>query len=139
MGSKEHPAMSNAQSATGRKYRILVVDDNPANLRLLAIMLGDHGFTVHTADGAKIAFRFLEAIIPDLILLDVRMPEMDGFQMCERLKADQRTRDIPVIFVSASNDPSDKVKAFHSGGADYILKPLLEEDVLARIANHLST
>jgi CheY-like chemotaxis protein len=131
--------MSDAQSATGRKYRILVIDDNPANLRLLALMLGDHGFTVHTANGGQVALRFLEAIIPDLILLDGRMPEMDGFQVCERLKADPRTRDIPVIFVSASNDPSDKVKAFHSGGVDYILKPFLEEDMLARIANHLPT
>jgi CheY-like chemotaxis protein len=130
--------MSETQSAAGRKYRILVVDDNPANLRLLAIMLGDHGFTVHTANGGRVAIRFLETIIPDLILLDGRMPEMDGFEVCVNLKANPRTRDIPVIFVSASSDPSDKVKAFHSGGVDYVMKPFLEEDMLARIANHLA-
>jgi CheY-like chemotaxis protein len=63
---------------------------------------------------------------------------MDGFEVCERLKADTRTRDIPVIFVSASNDPSDKIRAFQSGGVDYIHKPIMEDDVIRRIANHLS-
>jgi CheY-like chemotaxis protein len=129
--------MSDRDSTTERKIRILVVDDNPANLRLLSIMLTDGGYIAHAANGGKPALRFLQNMLPDLIMLDARMPEMDGFQVCRALKADSRTRDIPVIFVSASTDHADKVHAFESGAVDYIAKPLDEEAMLGCIKNHL--
>jgi diguanylate cyclase (GGDEF)-like protein/PAS domain S-box-containing protein len=119
------------------KGRILVVDDTPANLRLLMDMLSQHGLMVHPASGGEPALRFVQSNLPDLILLDIMMPGMDGFQVCERLKADPRTRDIPVIFLSAADQVLDKVRAFAGGGVDYIVKPFQVEEVLARIETHL--
>jgi two-component system cell cycle response regulator len=129
--------MSNHDSTTKGKIRILVVDDNPANLRLLSIMLSDGGYIVHAANDGKSALRFLQNLLPDLIMLDARMPGMDGFQVCRALKADTRTCDIPVVFVSASTDHADRMHAFESGAIDYIPKPLDEEDMLSCIKNHL--
>jgi diguanylate cyclase (GGDEF)-like protein len=120
------------------KERILVVDDTPTNLQLLKSMLTAHGYTVHPALGGKIALEFLKHVQPDLILLDIIMPGMDGYEVCRRLKAQQRTRDIPVIFISASDQEIDKVQAFVSGGIDYVTRPLQEEELLARIRTHLS-
>jgi diguanylate cyclase (GGDEF)-like protein/PAS domain S-box-containing protein len=119
------------------KGRILVVDDTPANLRLLMDMLGEHGYLVHPASGGEPALRFVQSNLPDLILLDIMMPGMDGFQVCERLKANMQTRDVPVIFLSAADQVLDKVRAFASGGVDYIVKPFQVEEVLARIETHL--
>jgi len=118
--------------------RILVVDDTPANLRLLISTLKQHAYIVHPATSGQAALRFLETMRPDLILLDVRMPEMDGYELCTRLKADPRTRDIPVFFISAADQPLDRVKAFGCGGVDYIVKPFNTDEVVARIETHLA-
>ena len=120
------------------KDRILIVDDTPANLRLLMHILDEHGYSVHPACDGETALRFVQSTLPDLILLDVIMPGMDGYKVCERLKADVRTRDIPIIFISSADQELDKVKAFASGGVDYIVRPLHAEEVLARIKTHLA-
>ncbi|WP_420473484.1 EAL domain-containing protein [Noviherbaspirillum sp. ST9] len=125
-------------NAPGAPERILIVDDSPANLRLLMNMLGEHGYLVHPATNGELALQFVQTTLPDLILLDVFMPGMDGYELCRRLKADARTRDIPVIFLSSADQELNKLKAFSSGGVDYVVRPLQVEEVLARIRTHLS-
>lgn len=117
---------------------ILIVDDTAANLKLLASLLSAHGYKVRPASSGSIALRSVESKLPDLVLLDIRMPEMDGFEVCKRLKSDERTKDIPVIFISAMDDVEDKMKAFSVGGIDYVTKPFEPEEVLARINTHLT-
>ncbi|HBQ98391.1 MULTISPECIES: hybrid sensor histidine kinase/response regulator [unclassified Roseofilum] len=116
---------------------LLIVDDTPNNLRLLSSMLTEKGYKVRKAIDAKGALKAIEVLKPDLILLDIRMPEMDGYQVCQILKADARTQDIPVIFISALDETVDKVRAFNVGGVDYITKPFQAPEVLARVATHL--
>ncbi|MBE9117927.1 response regulator [Lusitaniella coriacea LEGE 07157] len=116
---------------------ILVIDDTPANLDLLAHILSEQGYKVRVAPNGKLALQSAKAIPPHLILLDIMMPEMDGYAVCEALKADEKTRDIPVIFLSALDNATDKMKAFQVGGADYISKPFEVIEVLARIENQL--
>ncbi|HIK18906.1 MAG TPA: response regulator [Leptolyngbyaceae cyanobacterium M33_DOE_097] len=118
-------------------FNIMVVDDTPDNLRLLVGLLSEQGYKIRPITSGKLALSAAQGMPPDLILLDINMPEMDGYQVCERLKADERTRDIPVIFLSALSDVFDKVKAFAIGGVDYITKPFQVEEVLARIKTHL--
>jgi signal transduction histidine kinase len=120
------------------KENILVVDDTPANLRLLADILSQKGYIVRPVTNGKLAVSAARGFPPDLILLDIMMPEMDGYEVCDRLKADEVTRDIPVIFISAINDVLDKVKAFSIGGVDYITKPFQIEEVLVRVRTHLA-
>ena len=120
------------------RQSILVVDDTVANLRLLAEILADREFMVRPVPDGALAINAAKADPPDLILLDVMMPNLSGYEVCERLKADERTRDIPVIFISAKNDVLDKVKAFSLGAVDYITKPFQAEEVLARVATHLT-
>jgi sigma-B regulation protein RsbU (phosphoserine phosphatase) len=120
------------------KASILVVDDTPANLRLLTGMLGRQGYEVRPVPNGKLALMAVESAPPDLILLDVKMPELNGYQVCQRLKADERTRDTPVIFISALDELGDKVKAFEAGGVDYVTKPFQFEEVLARVETHLA-
>jgi sigma-B regulation protein RsbU (phosphoserine phosphatase) len=117
---------------------ILIVDDTPVNLRLLSQMLAEQGYHVRPVPNGPLALAAARAEPPDLILLDIRMPEMDGYQVCERLKADAQTRDIPIIFVSALDATQDKVKAFSAGGVDYVTKPFRTEEVLARVGTHLA-
>lgn len=117
---------------------ILVVDDSPDNLMLLTDMLEAIGCKVRSASGGEMALRSIQAKIPDLIMLDIRMPDLDGYEVCSRLKASEETRDIPIIFLSGLGDPMDKVKAFGVGGVDYILKPFDLNEVLARVQTHLS-
>lgn len=117
---------------------ILVVDDTPDNLRLLCQMLGEQGYAVRAVTNGERALAAARTAPPDMILLDIRMPQMDGFQVCQRLKADARTAEIPVIFISALDETQDKVKAFHTGGVDYITKPFQLEEVLARVGTHLA-
>ncbi|HZG37316.1 MAG TPA: ATP-binding protein [Nodosilinea sp.] len=119
------------------KGDILIVDDTPDNLRLLSAMLGRHQLGVRKALTGHWAIAAAQAAPPDLILLDIKMPEMSGYEVCERLKADPLTQAIPVIFISALDDAIDKVKAFAAGGADYVTKPFQEAEVLARIAHQL--
>jgi diguanylate cyclase (GGDEF)-like protein len=120
-----------------KKPSILIVDDIPANVRLLASILDEDQYTVYSAISGEHALSFLEATLPDLILLDIRMPGLDGYEVCELLKKSERTRDIPVIFISAADEVSDKVKAFSLGGVDYIVKPVQVEEVIARVDTHL--
>lgn len=123
---------------TKPKGNILIVDDTPDNLRLLSSTLGDRGYKVRCALDGAMALMGAQAAPPDLIMLDIKMPQMDGYEVCQRLKADDRTREIPVIFISALDEILDKVKAFTIGGVDYIQKPFHIEEVLARLENQLT-
>jgi len=116
---------------------ILIVDDQPSSLRLLTNLLTDHGYEVRSAINGVAALKTVQAVLPDLVLLDITMPQMNGYEVCQQLKADPKTCDIPVIFISALDDSFDKVKAFSVGGIDYITKPFHVEEVLARIENRL--
>jgi sigma-B regulation protein RsbU (phosphoserine phosphatase) len=124
--------------ATDAKGNLLIVDDKPANLRLLSAMLTEQGYKVRSAINGPLALTAARAAAPDMILLDINMPEMNGYEVCERLKADPETHDIPVIFISALDETADKVKAFTMGGVDYITKPFHLEEVLARVETHLA-
>ena len=117
---------------------ILIVDDVPDNLRLLSTMLTCYGYQVRKAINGQLALQGAEISPPDLILLDINMPKMNGYQVCEKLKLSEKTKDIPVIFISALDDVMEKVKAFEVGGVDYITKPFQIEEVLARVQNQLS-
>ncbi|WP_449418209.1 two-component system response regulator [Phormidium nigroviride] len=117
---------------------ILIVDDNPDNLRLLSKMLTKKGYHVRKALNGQMALTAAQAVVPDLVLLDIMMPEMDGYEVCTHLKADPKTAEIPVIFLSALSDAFDKVKAFAVGGADYVAKPFQLAEVLARVQNQLA-
>lgn len=116
---------------------ILIVDDTPENLRLLSKMLLKEGYRVRKAINGELALMAVRAAPPDLILLDIMMPEMDGFEVCERLKADPDLADIPVIFLSALSEIFDKLKAFQAGGADFITKPFHLDEVRMRVRNQL--
>jgi PleD family two-component response regulator len=128
---------STADVETSLAGDILIVDDTPANLRLLSGMLAEQGYRVRLAPNGKLALMSARANPPDLILLDIKMPGLNGYEVCERLKADPRTSDIPVIFISALDQTEDKVKAFTFGGVDYVTKPFQVEEVLARVRTHL--
>lgn len=119
-------------------YKILIVDDIPDNLRLLATTLTEQGYTVRCAKNGSIALMGARNDLPDLILLDINMPDLNGYQVCEQLKADPITSSIPIIFLSAQDDIQDKVKAFTTGGVDFIGKPFQVEEVLARVRNQLA-
>jgi len=119
------------------KGNILIVDDTPDNLRLLSATLTERGYKVRSVINGTMALMGAIAAPPDLILLDIEMPEMDGYEVCQHLKADEQTREIPVIFISALDEVLDKVKAFTIGGVDYITKPFQLEEVLARVENQL--
>lgn len=121
----------------GQGGDILVVDDNPANLRLLTDTLSQRGYGVRVAASGAQTLKTVALSSPELILLDIRMPGMDGFEVCERLKQDPATRGIPVIFLSALSDLEDKARAFALGGADYVTKPFQAEEVLMRVGNQL--
>ena len=127
-----------SQSAGKPIADILVIDDTPENLALLSQMLTERGYKVRSVTKGSTGLRGAIAVPPDLILLDVKMPQMNGYEVCQKLKADKRTRDIPVIFISALGDVLDKVKAFQVGGVDYITKPFQVEEVLARLQTHLT-
>lgn len=120
-----------------REESILVIDDCPENLKLLSGILSVAGYKVHLAPSGKLALNFIQSNLPDLILLDIMMPQMDGYEICEHLKATPKTQDIPVIFISALQEVFDKVKAFSVGGIDYITKPFQQQEILMRVENQL--
>jgi two-component system sensor histidine kinase/response regulator len=120
------------------QVNILVVDDTPANLHLLVGILAEQGYKVRAAPNGPHALKTAQANPPDLILLDIKMPSMNGYEVCKQLKTGERTRDIPVIFISALNEVVEKVKGFEAGGVDYITKPFQAEEVLARVETHLA-
>ncbi len=117
---------------------ILVVDDTPENLRLLMGILVEQGYRVRPVSSGSRALATIRSELPDLVLLDIKIPDMSGYEVCEQLKADERTCDIPVIFLSALNEVVDKLKGFEVGGVDYITKPFQPEEVLARVETHLT-
>ncbi len=120
------------------KGNILLVDDTPDNLRLLSNMLSRQGYEVRSVINGQMALMGVRAEPPDLILLDINMPQMNGYEVCQQLKRDEQTADIPIIFISALDDVIDKVRAFTIGGVDYITKPFQLEEVLARVENQLT-
>ena len=122
----------------GRTALILMVDDTPANLSVLSDLLSARGFKISVAEDGESALEQLQYVQPDLILLDVLMPHLDGFTTCQRLKERPETRDIPVIFMTALTDTVEKVKGFELGAVDYITKPFQQEEVLARVSAHLA-
>lgn len=126
----------NIKSAT-EAATILVVDDNPNNLRVLETILVGAGFRILPAVNGGSALRAAQMALPDVVLLDVRMPGMDGYEVCRRLKEVASTRDLPVIFISALQETEDKVQAFRAGGVDYITKPFQSEEVLSRVRTHV--
>ncbi len=128
----------NKQTLALSQPEILIVDDTPDNLRLLASMLGSQGYKVRKALNGEIALNTCKTRIPDLILLDIMMPDLDGYEVCKILKNDENTKNIPIIFISALDDVWDKVRAFAVGGVDYISKPFQSEEVLARVVNQLT-
>lgn len=131
-------SMTAETSPSTGKGTILLVDDIPENLQLLGDLLTRLGYTVRSVISGKMALKTVRVKQPDIILLDIKMPEMDGYQVCEALKADPELQAIPVIFISALDDVLDKVKAFSSGGIDYITKPFQVEEVVARIEGPLT-
>lgn len=126
-----------SKNVAGRPASILVVDDTPANLQVLAGMLKDRGYKVRPVPSGKLALLAARRDPPDLILLDINMPEMNGYEVCEHLKVDDELKGIPIIFISALTEPLDKVKAFATGGVDYITKPFQMEELHARVETHL--
>ncbi|MFB2938133.1 diguanylate cyclase domain-containing protein [Aerosakkonemataceae cyanobacterium BLCC-F154] len=128
----------NTNKSTPSKADILVVDDKPDNLRLLSTMLTEQGYKVRKVISGELALKACQIMPPDLILLDINMPNMSGYIVCQKLKSCSETQDIPVIFISALDDVVDKVEAFSRGGADYITKPFEIQEVLARVKNQLT-
>jgi PAS domain S-box-containing protein len=126
------------KKADAPKANLLIVDDTPVNLHMLSKMLTKQGYSVTTASSGPMALDAIQTKPPDLILLDVMMPDMDGYEVCKQLKTEARTRDIPIIFLSASHQTENKVKAFAVGGVDYITRPFQSEEVWARVETHLA-
>ncbi|MGD9246946.1 MAG: response regulator, partial [Desulfobacteraceae bacterium] len=118
-------------------YDILIVDDTPESLELLGRILDEHGYRVRPAANGRHALKSVAARLPELILLDVKMPGMDGFEVCRRLKANEKSRNVPVIFISAHGETAKKVEGFKAGGVDFVTKPFEREEVLARVDIHL--
>ncbi len=120
-----------------KKMTILVVDDNPQNLQFVANLLSGEGYEIALAQNGLQALDYLKENKPDLILLDVMMPDMDGFQVCAKLKADMTLTQIPVIFLTARTEIENIVKGFEAGGIDYITKPFNSTELLARVKTHI--
>ena len=116
---------------------ILVVDDNQVNLKVVSNFLKEENYKIALATDGESAFSILAKHKIDLILLDIMMPEMDGFEVCEILKGNPKTKGIPVIFLTAKNETEDIVKGFRIGGVDYITKPFNKEELIARVKNHV--
>ncbi len=128
----------NQNSIESKDSKILIVDDVPANLNILCQALETEGYKIVAAPSGAVALQIAHRTQPDLILLDVMMPEMDGFETCQRLKADASTAEIPVIFITAKDEMSSIIKGFQVGGVDYITKPFRHEEVRVRVQTHLT-
>jgi sigma-B regulation protein RsbU (phosphoserine phosphatase) len=137
MNPDHYETFAGAERPVARSASILVVDDVSANLQVLTGMLKARGYKVRPAPSGKLALLAARKAPPDLILLDINMPEMDGYEVCKNLKADEALRGIPVIFISALNENLDKVNAFAIGGVDYLTKPFQMEELHARVETHL--
>ncbi|HAO19445.1 MAG TPA: hybrid sensor histidine kinase/response regulator [Desulfobacteraceae bacterium] len=128
----------NTSQINSLKPAILIVDDTLQNIQLMTDMLSKNGYSVTAAPDGPTALMIAGNEPPDLILLDIRMPDMDGYEVCTRLKSDAKTHNIPIVFLSALDDLQDKIKGFSVGGADYITKPFQDEEVLARVNSAIS-
>ncbi|VXD23544.1 diguanylate cyclase domain-containing protein [Planktothrix paucivesiculata] len=126
------------QDSIGSHHNLLIVDDEPDNIRVLSALLSQQGYYVRKSLNAQMALIAIESIKPDLILLDIRMPGVNGYELCRRLKSNLETHDIPIIFISALNQVEDIIQAFSAGGIDYITKPFKVDEVLARVKNQLT-
>lgn len=131
-----NPPLSEQQSLS--EHNILIVDDHPDNLQVLSTLLSQEGYRVRKATSGTFALKAIQSELPDLVLLDIQMPQMDGYEVCSRLKISPESRDIPIIFLSAMDDVNDKLRAFTVGGVDYITKPFQGLEVLARVRSHLT-
>lgn len=120
-----------------RRCTILIVDDEPANLAVASEYLVSHGFNIKVAQTGEDGLSLARLTLPDIILLDIRLPGIDGFEVCRRLKEDEVTSSIPVIFMTIMTKSEDKIRGFRLGSVDYIAKPFDHEEVLARITTHL--
>jgi DNA-binding response OmpR family regulator len=118
--------------------RILIVDDTLQNIQVLGTVLREQQYQINVAQNGLQALELVAKVIPDLILLDIMMPELDGFATCERLKADEKTRDIPIIFLTAKTETDDIVRGFELGAVDYVTKPFNPTELLARVRTHLT-
>jgi two-component system sensor histidine kinase/response regulator len=127
-----------SQSPVKADETILIVDDSLTSLSLLARILSGQGYRVRVANSGEHALESVQFKCPDLILLDIMMPGMDGFELCRCFKADEQTQDVPIIFLSALNTAEDKLQAFAIGGVDYVTKPFQPQEVLARVNTHIS-
>lgn len=116
---------------------VLVVDDNPRNLQLISTVVGEAGYKVSAVNSGQNALKYLKLKQPDIILLDVMMPEMNGYDVCRTIKEDPGLKDIPVVFLTAKNEVQDIVTGFSLGAVDYITKPFKTEEVLIRLSTHL--
>ena len=117
---------------------LLIVDDEPDNIRVLSALLNQQGYYVRKAINAPMAMIAIESLKPDVILLDIRMPGVNGYELCRQLKSNLETYEIPIIFISALNQIEDIMQAFSAGGVDYITKPFKVDEVLARVKNQLT-
>lgn len=122
-----------------RGAKILIVDDMPANIEVLRQALASKGYEIFFAASGERALKVAANASPELVLLDIIMPGMDGFETCRRLKKDESTKDIPVIFITAKSEMEDVIDGFRVGGVDYITKPFEKEEVLTRVETHLKT
>ncbi|WDP91584.1 MAG: response regulator [Desulfobacter sp.] len=120
-----------------KRSLVLAVDDKPQNLQFLGKLLSDQGYELVMAESGRQALDFVKKEVPDLILLDIMMPDMDGYEVCKRLKKDLGTSHIPVIFLTAKTDTEDVVKGFDAGGVDYVTKPFNSAELMARIRTHI--
>src|SRR5690349_4561466 len=118
--------------------RILIIEDEPANIQTLSTILKERGYNINIATNGRQGLEVLERIRPDLILLDIMMPEMDGFETCRRIKTSTASREIPIIFLTAKTDTADIVRGFELGAVDYVAKPFNAHELLARVNTHLT-
>ena len=123
--------------ANDKQYRLLFVDDNPESVAVLINKLENLGFSISVAEDGKEAIELAQSLLPDIIMLDIFMPGMDGYETCRQLKLLEDTSDIPVIFMSAHTDQASMLRGFEVGGVDYLTKPLQYEELLTHIHNHL--
>ncbi len=130
--------LSDEQAPAAELGRILIVDDNPTNIDVLFDFLSDLGYEVLVAEDGRSALERIEFAVPDVILLDIMMPHVDGFEVCRRLKENPETEDIPVMFMTALGSITDKLKGFEMGAVDYITKPFQNQEVLARVRTHIT-
>lgn len=121
------------------KGTILVADDEPDSLALLSSILSSENYEVRAADSGKLALSSALAFPPDLILLDMRMPDMDGLEVCRQLKAHQNTKDVPLMFLSGSTGTEDRVEGLALGAVDFVVKPFFRPELLARVRTHLDS